>query len=907
MLEALQRGLALAEREADVAPQPLPSWVVCPVFAEAVATVALLPDEAEAVSTLVSRLRALERTARRALRAQLTGRSAGRIAARWEDVAVDDAACALPAHGASGPTAERGMAVAAARLAAGAAAEAALALAATAEAWCGRRATMQRTKVSAHERKAARLYADAHLVAVWTSAHASYVADVQLGIEEPTPPTLCSVPNASADWDWSALFERRWCPRQCSGAAKTALPLLNCFTRSTNPGARGWDSLLESALTDSTALRIVLSGAMTVSLVGLHPHVHPALRPPWWLRVRILHVLQTHMNFDVKTSLVEVASLTKEAVRRLLASTVAATPALHAALAKVGHPVGLLTTPPLRLPHRGMEGSAEAFVAAGEALAHAEAGASFPRRCATPLRATRCAAASGRPASPSAGTRRIWGRAPPRSTARCRSSTWRPRSSRPPSAPTSSPSGCTRCCTRCAACASTRRSTRASTRLNAATRLTRALGDAEALAVQRRALGDVSSGILTLAEVGERLGVAARGTSSNGGARGPEDALRALSADGARGAARLLAYARVAWLSEQVLIVDLGARTRGLQVQALFRRLGHPRAAQLAAMRPQDVPEAALLELPVHATHLQACVECKRFANAVVVDGGKPGQTFNELGVSIAMLCTECRGPCAGEVHIRCAKRSSAALRTAVQFEEEMGASCVEQHDGDAAAVAKLLRQPRGSGGGNADSGVAARVRRDAKNALEQRAAPTACGEQPMLSVPAVGRALRLWDVWYALCAYCGTFVKLQPHHRYGVEICCLRCDAQMLGVEPAAPEATESAPASQAVCRFCFKVQPSGSGARWKVVKAPLDTAGPNKTLPAPLKTVHYCPTHWRPWLTTAHRTLPTRVILSHLAHNAKPINGAEHARNGVLDLGFEEGEAPKKRKKRKVGKVKV
>ena len=443
--------------------------------------------------------------------------------------------------------------------------------------------------------------------------------------------------------------------------------------------------------------------------------------------------------------------------------------------------------------------------------------------------------------------------------------------------------------------------------LNAATRLTRALSDAEALAVQRHALGDASSGILTLAEVGERLGVAARGTSSNGGARGPEDALRALSADGARGAARLLAYARVAWLSEQVLIVDLGARTRGLQVQALFRRLGHPRAAQLAAMRPQDVPEAALLELPVHATHLQACVECKRFANAVVVDGGKPGQTFNELGVSIAMLCTECRGPCAGEVHIRCAKRSSAALRTAVQFEEEMGASCVEQHDGDAAAVAKLLRQPRGSGGGNADSGVAARVRRDAKNALEQRAAPTACGEQPMLSVPAVGRALRLWDVWYALCAYCGTFVKLQPHHRYGVEICCLRCDAQMLGVEPAAPEATESAPASQAVCRFCFKVQPSGSGARWKVVKAPLDTAGPNKTLPAPLKTVHYCPTHWRPWLTTAHRTLPTRVILSHLAHNAKPINGAEHARNGVLDLGFEEGEAPKKRKKRKVGKVKM
>ena len=117
----------------------------------------------------------------------------------------------------------------------------------------------------------------------------------------------------------------------------------------------------------------------------------------------------------------------------------------------------------------------------------------------------------------------------------------------------------------------------------------------------------------------------------NGGTRGPEDTLRALAAAGPRDAARLLAYARVAWLSEQLLVVDLG-RCRGTQIQALFRRLGHPRAAALAAMPPEDVPEAALLELPIHATHAQACVECKRFANAVVVDAGKPGrgpQTFS--------------------------------------------------------------------------------------------------------------------------------------------------------------------------------------------------------------------------------------------------------------------------------------
>ena len=80
--------------------------------------------------------------------------------------------------------------------------------------------------------------------------------------------------------------------------------------------------------------------------------------------------------------------------------------------------------------------------------------------------------------------------------------------------------------------------------------------------------------------------------------------------------------------------------------------------------------------------------------------------------------------------------------------------------------------------------------------------------------------------------------------------------------------------------------------------------------SLPPPLKTVCYCPAHWRTWLPQAHRTLPTRVIVSHLAHNAKPIAGAETLKRGAhctSDLGFDD-EAPRKRaKKRKLGKKRV
>ena len=193
-------------------------------------------------------------------------------------------------------------------------------------------------------------------------------------------------------------------------------------------------------------------------------HLHPALRLPWWLRFRALRVLQDEMGSGaVRGLLVDGALYTKEAVRRLLASTVAATPAVHAALGRLNHPVGLLTTPPLRLPHRGMEGAMEAFAAVG--AAYVEAAGGPPRRArALDLPAPRPPRRRARPpASPSAGTRSTWAKAPPRCTARWRGRASPPSCGAPPSARTLCPSGSTPCCRRCAACGSTRRSTSRST------------------------------------------------------------------------------------------------------------------------------------------------------------------------------------------------------------------------------------------------------------------------------------------------------------------------------------------------------------------------------------------------------------------------------------------------------------
>lgn len=161
--------------------------------------------------------------------------------------------------------------------------------------------------------------------------------------------------------------------------------------------------------------------------------------------------------------------------------------------------------------------------------------------------------------------------------------------------------------------------------MNAATRLAAQLDDATTLAVQRLALRNASSGILSIAEVMGELGIDG---SPMGTARTPAEGARLISDLGPTTAAKLLVYARAAWIHEEVLVVDLGAHTTALQARALLRRM-----QRADCLESDDVVEAAR-RLPMHATQLCACCECHRVANAYVAPGA-PNATatpFNELG-----------------------------------------------------------------------------------------------------------------------------------------------------------------------------------------------------------------------------------------------------------------------------------
>ena len=99
---------------------------------------------------------------------------------------------------------------------------------------------------------------------------------------------------------------------------------------------------------------------------------------------------------------------------------------------------------------------------------------------------------------------------------------------------------------------------------NAVTELVAELDEPTALRVQRLAFRNVSSALLGAADAAAELGLSAEQLQAPL-AGDDEECGRVL--------ATALSWARAAWLSEKVVIYELGHRTTGMQVFAILRRL----------------------------------------------------------------------------------------------------------------------------------------------------------------------------------------------------------------------------------------------------------------------------------------------------------------------------------------------
>ena len=342
--------------------------------------------ESGVLYTAVTACRAAERRHRAALAAALDAEGASHVASQWRpDPALEarlfDDVPALCDWSAFGVGPETRMAIAAVRLALGAAVEAALARASVAECWTmakpGKAVPLGKSKLGGEawartpdgkrQLKAARRYNDAALVAAWTSAHAAFVEDCQAGLLEPPSPSIFSVLNSFTEYNFADLLARRVVLKDKSIAK--ALPLLTLLIKAMNTSARGWETLLEQIVPKSTCLRTIVGRALAVSCSGLHECVHPALRAPWPRRHAAGKRVFLQTSGERLPALVAGATTAaREAVRRLVVTTVACMPATARALALGGHPMRMLNAPPLCAPAPGVEACAECFAAAMAAL-----------------------------------------------------------------------------------------------------------------------------------------------------------------------------------------------------------------------------------------------------------------------------------------------------------------------------------------------------------------------------------------------------------------------------------------------------------------------------------------------------------------------------------------------------------
>lgn len=731
------------------------------------------------------------------------------------------------------------------------------------------------------------LYFDAYAVAVWTSAHAEYLASLQAGIEEPPAPSMFTVPCAFTSIDLTELYARRSHLKSCPRATG---PLLQLISRCTNPGARGWDPVLDASL-KTPGIRRIIAREFEVCLTGLHPQLHPALRPNWQRRLVTIRVVAERFAGDtMNAQILKVSVQTKEIIRRMLASTMANSMGEHVALSCLGHPVRHLHQPPMQVPHIGMEAAMAAFVAAGSMMVSSTDMSLSDAITSRFSRATRrtdglqwimgwlgkgTCDVSSRTTLVELSSE-IWAVAFKTNFV----SLWMHGMSKKLRISRLDPVQHT-----------------AVHGMNAITHLCAALPTDDQLEIQRIVLQDPAAATRTLSEVVSILCLRGPSTLPHS-FKCATDALETIALFGATGAAKLFTYARVAWVSEQIVTVNFGDTVARRQVATLMRRM-----RRKMPVDETDPVAYAYRYLPTHATSLCVCTGCQRVANAHVSNGvgDKPFGVFNEIGVSQSMIRWGQVGDQTSSC-LHCAKRSSAALRTAMAFQDFMRKRKIEGDDVDESALRGLMVERAAT---SVESGIAARIRRDAKNALEQRAVAASCGDSTMLTIPLLGRALRVYDSWYALCSYCTAVTRVTPVHRYGGSVCCLRCDHQMLYREQDGDGLVQQATqhTSERACRYCGVIDPERSGTRWKQVKAPHDVAGANATLPPPLRKVWYCPSHYRPWVPGAHRVLPTRVILAHLATNAKPVCFGESEQGEEGEQASTPANQPKpKRKRRKI-----
>ena len=791
---------------------------------------------------------------------------------------------------------------------------------------------------------------DAYLAALWTDAHVNYLLDVldedaavhQLSGEHVHlgAPCIAQTVSVSTLPNVAAKFEQ-FCAN-ANHIDDESKHLMSVLFRCGQSGSRGWDSALKASLTSVGSQR-VLHTAFKACLVGMHPQLHPSARPDWTQRALIVRLFDELSPASMNELLSSCGTCTKESIRIYMCSILNEIPATRSGLARVQNSVGLLRSAPSGLVPVSLAAAAQNIVAAGldagEALSMNQDGdessvvekvkAAIQNRIGNePRIRSRCVL---QPRQSAKTTPTIAGAPRKAMYAVSYNPSWfgRVAADEEDASLVVGNGSLNGLSILHEVCARAFRSSFVpfwvhghghgvrtsrfdesqhahmlkSSSLHA---VLCSLDETTTLRVQRVALRWPLSSTATIAQIGLALRLDAANQSILNEAKTFEEAILAVCSLSAEAGAKLIVFARITTLKNKFLSYSLGPTMYKRQLDALRKRFEIP-----AALTDAEAAE----RLPDHATKLFFCLECKRIPNAAVDDRTRMN-SHNEVGLAQTML--RVGGP--DEAYeIRCARRSSAALRTAMQKEEDALRNRVECMEVTNESLTRALRD-------NGDVSHAARLRRDLRTCAEQHEKALACGDRALVRVSLIGKAVRVNGRFYTICSFCASVVQISHLRRFQGDICCCRCDASMVnGQSVTSSQATRVAvevdttsvrtppsvlrsivPDEKLHCRYCNKAPPSSAtAAKFRILRAPSDCHGRNSALPPPLRCIALCAAHYKPWVENALLIMPIGVVFAHISEKATPVYGADANRPLAIEFKRPNGTPRKQKLLKRRGKI--
>lgn len=774
---------------------------------------------------------------------------------------------------------------------------------------------------------------DAYLAAIWTDAHAVYfkhhaVLDEALrarhrgevGVAELEPlasawgqphvrGTTCvsACPNVSDHLD---QVLHGWTPKNCN-----VRDFISMLTKTNQSGNRGWEAIVKS-ICKSHASKLACTKIFLSSCVGMHPNLHPAARPRWDERLLLLATLKPVVEGSLQRVFDGCHVAMKESIRVYLAALMDDIAATKEALLVSGSPLGVFSSSPRALANSSVHAAAQMCIAGARAAAR-EIAALRPSRAAL-APAVVCAAMQSAFADTKPPKLALAGARDPRAS--------EPRSSSRGAAEAKAVSYASSWASKIAFFSRPKKVDRGVNAMDLASemlvrcfktefvpfwihghahearvgrldasqrrslhgdacgrRLTEFLSDVDVLRLVRMVWRCRVERFLTADEVFEKLGLDEESCERLQSKSNFDDAIEVVLELDAMLVAKFLTFGKLASIKHKFFAYDLGDATKRLQLAALRRRF------KIEAAVPDD---EVIANLPDHAVKLHYCVECNKISNACVTTLAKP-QLHDELGVAQTML----RVGAVDEVeHVRCAKRSSAAYRTAIAKEESAKRLRVEMKDTTMESLERGFV-------GNGDSSHLQRLRRDLFTCATQLDSATGCGDSPVVLVPIFGKAIRVAGKWLTICSVCGSITRVDPARRYGGHVCCRRCDPAMLGSTRPGP--TRPRPGLfdrlevERNCRFCGKKPPMQAVSKFVLYRTPSDESGRNGAVPKPLRCAFFCASHSRPWMTNALRDeLDMRIVFAHILNRAVPVWGANASSQQESDELAAAAENAKKRR---------